>query len=119
MHIDNSPTITLEDRFRLRRFCAKAESIIGLATEWAAGSLVLVETLVLFAGVFSRYVLRRPFVWSDELASILFLWLAMLGAVIAYRRSEHMRMSALVARLGRAAACSSRRWRSLVGLVVP
>ena len=40
----------------------------------------------------SRYVFRQPFVWSDELASILFLWLAMLGAVVAFRRGEHMRM---------------------------
>ena len=73
-----------------------AERWIGQAAELAAGILVVVETLVLFAGVVSRYVFRRPFTWSDELASILFLWLAMLGAVVAYRRSEHMRMSALV-----------------------
>ena len=72
------------------------ERWIGQAAELAAGILVVVETLVLFAGVVSRYVFRRPFTWSDELASILFLWLAMLGAVVAYRRSEHMRMSALV-----------------------
>jgi len=31
------------------------------------------------------------------LASILFLWLAMLGAAVAFRRSEHMRMTAVVA----------------------
>ena len=36
-------------------------------------------------------------VWSDELASILFLWLAMLGAAVAFRRVEHMRMTAVVA----------------------
>ena len=42
-------------------------------------------------------MLHRPLVWSDELASILFLWLAMLGAVVAFRRGEHMRMTALVA----------------------
>ena len=52
--------------------------------------------LILLAGVVSRYVFRNPFVWSDELASILFLWLAMLGAVVAFRRGEHMRMSMLV-----------------------
>ena len=61
--------------------------------------------LILFAGVVSRYVFRNPFVWSDELASILFLWLAMLGAVVAFRRSEHMRMSTLVVR-------ASPRWRA-------
>ena len=62
--------------------------------------LVAVETAILFGGVVSRYVFHRPFTWSDELASILFLWLAMLGAVVAYRRVEHMRMSALVNNAG-------------------
>jgi tripartite ATP-independent transporter DctM subunit len=38
-------------------------------------------------------------VWSDELASILFLWLAMLGSIIAFQRGEHMRMTALVGKL--------------------
>ena len=52
---------------------------------------------MLFAGVVFRYVLHQPLIWSDELASILFLWLAMFGAVVAFRRSEHMRMTALVA----------------------
>src|SRR5258706_2079775 len=75
---------------------ARTENAIGGVVEAAAGSLLVIETAILFAGVVSRYVFRRPLVWSDELASILFLWLAMLGAVIAYRRSEHMRMSALV-----------------------
>ncbi len=75
---------------------ARIEHGIGRFAELAAGSLVIVETAILFAGVISRYVIQRPFTWSDELASILFLWLAMLGAVVAYRRVEHMRMSALV-----------------------
>ena len=57
---------------------------------------MFVEIIVLFSGVVSRYVLHRPLTWSDELAAILFLWLAMFGAVIALRRSAHMRMTALV-----------------------
>ena len=47
-------------------------------------------------------------IWSDELASILFLWLAMLGSVIAFRRGEHMRMTALVGKLAPAARRVSR-----------
>jgi tripartite ATP-independent transporter DctM subunit len=72
------------------------DAVIGRIVETLAGLLVALETLILFAGVVARYVVRAPLVWSDELASILFLWLAMLGAVIAYRRAEHMRMSALI-----------------------
>src|SRR5262249_49331594 len=49
--------------------------------------------------VVSRYLFHEPLTWSDELASILFLWLAMLGAVVAYRRVEHMRMGALILKL--------------------
>jgi len=61
-----------------------------------AAILVAVEIAVLFAGVMARYVFQAPLVWSDELASILFLWLAMLGSVIALQRSEHMRLTAVL-----------------------
>ena len=73
---------------------------LGLAVEWAAAALVLADIVVLFAGVVSRFALHNPLVWSDELASMLFIWLAMLGAVIALRKGEHMRMTAVLARLG-------------------
>jgi tripartite ATP-independent transporter DctM subunit len=91
MHIDTANEATTPTSG-----LARIETAIGRFAEVAAGILVLVETLILFAGVVSRYVFHRPYTWTDELASILFLWLAMLGAVVAYRRAEHMRMSALV-----------------------
>ncbi|ACL55992.1 TRAP transporter large permease subunit [Methylobacterium nodulans] len=70
----------------------------GLArlTEAAAALLVLAEVLLLGTSTAARYLFARPFAWSDELASMLFLWLAMLGAVIALRRGEHMRLTAFV-----------------------
>jgi tripartite ATP-independent transporter DctM subunit len=75
---------------------AKIEASIGSIVEIAAAGLVVAEIAILFGGVISRYIFDRPLVWSDELASTLFLWLAMLGAVIAFRRNEHMRMTACV-----------------------
>ena len=77
---------------------SRVENGIGRLIEAVVGVLVVVEMLILFSGVVSRYVFHRPLTWSDELASILFLWLAMLGAVVAYRRLDHMRMGALVAK---------------------
>ncbi|MFL6876865.1 TRAP transporter large permease subunit [Pseudomonas marginalis] len=67
--------------------------------EAAAVALMLIETGVLLAGVISRYVMHSPLVWADELASSLFIWLAMFGAVLALDRGEHMRMSAFVNKL--------------------
>src|SRR5258707_5568724 len=75
---------------------ARLDTILAWVTEVPAAILVVVEIAVLFSGVIARYVFNRPLVWSDELASILFLWLAMIGAVIALRRGEHMRLTALM-----------------------
>ena len=70
--------------------------MLRLIAEVPAALLVVAEIVVLFAGVMARYVFHAPLVWTDELASILFLWLAMLGSVIALQRSEHMRLTAVV-----------------------
>lgn len=73
---------------------------LGAVVETAAAAVVLVEIGIMLAGVIMRYVFHSPLIWSDELASILFLWLSMLGAVIALRRGEHMRMTGLVSHVG-------------------
>lgn len=85
---------------RRRSRLGALEALLAMLVEIPAAMLVVAEIVVLFAGVVSRYVLHAPLIWSDELASMLFLWLAMLGAVVAFRRSEHMRMTALVASAG-------------------
>ena len=80
----------------LSGMASRIDRVLGAAVEAVAALLVLAEICVLFAGVVSRYLFHAPLVWSDELASILFLWLSMLGAVVALRRGEHMRMTALL-----------------------
>jgi tripartite ATP-independent transporter DctM subunit len=82
---------------RRRSLAVSLDALIGMLVEIPAATLVVAEIVILFAGVVARYGLRQPLIWSDELASILFLWLAMLGAAVAFRRSEHMRMTAIVA----------------------
>ena len=88
----------------------KVDGLIGTLIEVPVALLVVTEVIILFAGVVSRYMFHHPLVWSDELASILFLWLAMLGAVVASRRGEHMRMTALV-------NVASDKWRAFFDVV--
>jgi tripartite ATP-independent transporter DctM subunit len=95
---------------RRRQLLNSIERALGLLVEIPAALLVAAEIAILFAGVVSRYVLHQPLIWSDELASILFLWLAMLGAAVAFRRGEHMRMTAVVA----SARPATRAWLDLV-----
>jgi tripartite ATP-independent transporter DctM subunit len=95
---------------RRRSLAASLESWLAMLVEIPAALLVVAEIVILFAGVVARYGLHRPLIWSDELASILFLWLAMLGAAVAFRRSEHMRMTAIVA----SAKPAMRAWLDVV-----
>ena len=77
----------------------KIDGILGTFIEYCAGIIVLLEIIILFAGVISRYFFHAPLVWSDEVATIGFIWMTMLGAVIALRRGQHMRMTAMVSHL--------------------
>lgn len=84
---------------------AAANRILITTTAALAAFLVVAEAIILLAGVVSRYGFDNPLSWSDELASSLFIWLTMLGAVLALDRGEHMRLTAVVSRL-------SGRWQA-------
>lgn len=64
--------------------------------EVVSAALVLLVTVLLLAGVVSRYVFAKPIVWSDEVVSIAFVWLTMLGTAIALHRNEHLRLNLFV-----------------------
>lgn len=75
----------------------KIDALLGQGLELCTAALLAAEIVLLFATVLARYVFVQPIIWSDEMASMLFLWLVMLGSAIAFRRGEHMRMTALYA----------------------
>ena len=99
----------------LRRTARALDDAIGTVCEVAGAMLVLAEVTILFAGVVSRYVFDSPIFWTDELANFLFLWLAMLGVVIALRKDAHMRLTTLVAW---APPLWGRRFSAVAALVV-
>ncbi len=61
--------------------------------EFLSAVLLVVIITFLFIGVVARYVFSIPIVWIDEVVSLSFLWLAMLGTAIAMHRNEHLRLS--------------------------
>ncbi len=94
---------------------ARVDGLLGLCIEIPAAILVVAEIAVLLVGVTMRFVFDHPLSWSDELASILFLWLANLGAAVALRRGLHMRMSSLVSRW----SPRMRAWAETLAVVTP
>jgi tripartite ATP-independent transporter DctM subunit len=96
----------------------RLDRLVQRASEGIAAALVVIEVLLLLAGVIFRYVFDAPLIWSNELAGILFLWLVSLGAVIALTRSEHMRMTVVVNRMGPAAQRIATHASGLIVAVV-
>ncbi len=86
--------------------------IFDAVLEASTALLVVAEIVILFVGIIARYVFDNPLIWTDDTASLLFLWLSMLGSVLALRRGEHMRMTAVVNR----AAPATRQRLELLSL---
>lgn len=83
-----------------------ADRVLGWLVDVPAALLVVAEFGILLAGVLARFLVHRPLVWSDELATTLFLYLGMFGAASALRRGEHMRLTAVLRR----ASPATRTW---------
>lgn len=63
------------------------------AIEAVAAALMAAIIIFILTGVFFRYFLARPLIWIDELVALTFIWMSMLGAVIAIDRGEHVRFT--------------------------
>lgn len=51
--------------------------------------------------VFTRYVLKNPSTWSEELVGYLFAWMSLLGASLVTQERGHMSIPILVERFGK------------------
>jgi len=49
--------------------------------------------------VFTRFILKDPSTWTDELATFLLIWVALLGAAVALKRGAHLGMDYFVEHL--------------------
>ena len=62
--------------------------------------IVAAMAVLLGVGVVLRYVFNDPLTWSEEFVVTIFVWSVMLGVPSALRSRMHIRIDALVLRLG-------------------
>ena len=99
------------------RLAIRIETPLIRALELLAAVLVLSNVLVLLTGVVARYVFHRPLIFTDDLAQAVFLWLGMIGSVIAMNRGEHMRMTVLMDKASPPARMGLEAYGAAVGLM--
>jgi C4-dicarboxylate transporter DctQ subunit len=93
---------------------------IGIMTK----QLKLLSALVLGAAVilvglqvFLRYIFNSPLAWVEEVGRYLFIWSVFLGTAAALAEDRHIRITALIDRLGPKAEFCSRVLGNILGLI--
>jgi TRAP-type C4-dicarboxylate transport system permease small subunit len=70
--------------------------------EWLCTAMMFVLVLDVLWGVISRFIApllnMPPSRWTDELATFLLIWVAMLGAAVAHRQGSHLGVNWLLER---------------------
>lgn len=64
-----------------------------------AGGFLILLCLVVACQVFSRFILRDPFVWAEEVARLFFIWLVFTGAAVALKHNKHFAVDILVVKV--------------------
>ncbi|MDW7675293.1 MAG: TRAP transporter small permease [Bacillota bacterium] len=73
---------------------------VGLQVQLKLGAICLLLIIVTITlGIISRYVFNSPYVWTEELGVILFVWIAFLGAGVAAARNRHVAINLLSQKL--------------------
>jgi len=74
------------------------ESLVRLL-EWTVILLMASLVLDVIWQVATRYLLKNPSSWTDELATLLIIWVALLGASVAFIRQGHLGVDFLTNKL--------------------
>lgn len=77
----------------------KIKTVLTKALNGVAGMSFIVMVVLTCWQVFTRYVLKNPSTWSEELVSYLFAWMSLMGASIVTSESGHMNIPVLDDRL--------------------
>lgn len=82
---------------------------LNYALNILAGSSFLAMVLLTCWQVFTRYVLKNPSSWSEEMVSYLFAWMSLFGASIVVGERGHMNIPIVVERM-------SEKWRKFFAI---
>ena len=81
---------------------------------WITFSCVSVITVCVSVQVFVRYVLQKPlFLWSEELARFILIWMVFLGIGVGVKNDAHFAMDVLPSQLGRRWGAALRLFNDL------
>ena len=83
------------------RVVTRVNALIGQAEMIACVFLLGLISVVTAIGVFFRYVLDSPLVWTADTGVLALVWLTFVGAGAVYRQNGHVAVTGIVGKLPR------------------
>lgn len=77
----------------------KIKKILDFGLETLVAAVMGILVLDVTWQVFTRFVLRNPSSWTEELATFLLIWVGLLGASVALNRGAHLGIDFFVLKL--------------------
>jgi TRAP-type C4-dicarboxylate transport system permease small subunit len=78
---------------------AAVKKAVDRGLEWLLILLMAANVLNVLWQVFTRFVLKDPSAWTEELARFLLIWVGLLGASYAAGKKMHLAIDVVIARL--------------------
>jgi TRAP-type C4-dicarboxylate transport system permease small subunit len=75
------------------------KKILDRSLEILIITTMAVLTIDVLWQVFTRFILKNPSTWTEELATFLLIWVALLGSAVALNRGAHLGIDYLVNKL--------------------
>jgi TRAP-type C4-dicarboxylate transport system permease small subunit len=72
--------------------------------------LLMALVITVSAGVISRYFFNAPFVWTEELVTVLFVYISFLGAAVASARHNHVAVDLITSK-------AAPKTKNLIGVI--
>jgi TRAP-type C4-dicarboxylate transport system permease small subunit len=77
------------------------KKILDRSLEILVMTVMAVLTVDVLWQVFTRFILKNPSTWTEELAIFLLIWVSLLGAAVALGRGAHLGIDYFVGKLSR------------------
>jgi TRAP-type C4-dicarboxylate transport system permease small subunit len=97
---------------------SRAMDRLYMLAMWVAGLSLLLMTIVIPVGIFSRYVLNRGESWPEPIAIICMVTFTFIGAAVGYRAGSHIAVNMLTDRLPATLQKAAARLVDLLMLLV-
>ncbi len=75
------------------------KKILDRSLEFLVTAVAAVLVLDVLWQVFTRFILKNPSKWTEELAVFMLIWISLLGAAVALNRGSHLGIDYFVGKL--------------------